>query len=158
MPLSDRQWRVAFGKHINTWVTVLLIFDFRPVWAHHISLIFLCPSVQARRARQEKMAKVCSENSFSARRRLSANDNELGVIENGESRSDVSIAGDFWETFGSLTDWNETSWLVLWGLVNIIIPLLLSSRVHSLCGDNCDRALRSESHRDSFTGAGAMAR
>ncbi|GAA6217779.1 cyclic nucleotide-gated cation channel alpha-3 isoform X2 [Lates japonicus] len=32
------------------------------------------------------------------------------------------------------------------------------SRAHSLCEDNSERALSSESHRDSFTGAGAMAR
>lgn len=36
--------------------------------------------------------------------------------------------------------------------------LSLSSRAHSLCGDNSDRTLSSASHRNSFTGAGAMAR
>ncbi|XP_047443490.1 cyclic nucleotide-gated cation channel alpha-3 isoform X3 [Mugil cephalus] len=60
------------------------------------------------------MAKVCCENSSLARKRPSNNmsDDELAVIENGDSRT------------------------------------------HSLCEDNCERALSSE----SFTGAGAMAR
>ncbi|XP_036971897.1 cyclic nucleotide-gated cation channel alpha-3 isoform X1 [Acanthopagrus latus] len=64
------------------------------------------------------MAKVCSEKTFLTRQRLSTNtpDEELAVIENGDSR------------------------------------------VHSLCGDNCETALSSETHRGSFTGAGAMAR
>lgn len=37
-------------------------------------------------------------------------------------------------------------------------PPEMSSRAHSLCEDNSERAMSSVSHRNSFTGAGAMAR
>nr|XP_020465610.1 cyclic nucleotide-gated cation channel alpha-3 [Monopterus albus] len=64
------------------------------------------------------MAKVSSGKSFSTRQWLptSTHNNELAVIENGDSRA------------------------------------------CSLCEDNSETAQSSESHRDSFTGAGAMAR
>ncbi|XP_034062858.1 cyclic nucleotide-gated channel cone photoreceptor subunit alpha isoform X3 [Gymnodraco acuticeps] len=62
------------------------------------------------------MAKTGSERKlFSSRQRLSNTDDELAVIENGESRA-------------------------------------------SLCEDISERALSSDSHRNSFTGSGAMAR
>lgn len=53
---------------------------------------FLCSFVfQASRAGRYNMAKVGCENSFSARQRLSnhISDDELAVIENGDSRSDI---------------------------------------------------------------------
>ncbi|KAL3047854.1 hypothetical protein OYC64_021924 [Pagothenia borchgrevinki] len=62
------------------------------------------------------MAKTGSERKlFSSRQRLSNPDDELAVIENGESRA-------------------------------------------SLCEDISERALSSDSHRNSFTGSGAIAR
>lgn len=49
--------------------------------------------LQASRARHSNMAKICNENSFLNRQRLPANtpDEELAVIENGDSRSDLKL-------------------------------------------------------------------
>lgn len=60
-----------------------------------LCVVFFLPYVcvlQASRAGDDNMAKICSEKTFLNRQRLSRNtpDEELAVIENGDSRSDVA--------------------------------------------------------------------
>lgn len=74
---------MAYGQHITSSVSVLSVLKC------HTDFFCICVTclMQANRS-VYKMAKVCSETSLSARQRLSTDD-ELAVIENGGSRSEI---------------------------------------------------------------------
>lgn len=152
---SQTKWRVAFGKQsANKWIAVLqdaLVERYRWHCASEAAgahpCMCVCAWSRSRTAGRDNMAKIYSEKAFLNRHQRSSSktpDEELAVIENGDSR----LAAQSKHTLVSFPSAGRP-WYTL---------SLLSSRAHSLCEETSDRALSSVSHRNSFRGAGAMAR
>lgn len=153
---SQTKWKVAFGEQSANkrsvvsagcfgWIGCLLHCASEAATSHPC----MCARSRSRTAGRDNMAKIYSEKAFLNRHQRSSSktpDEELAVIENGDSRLAAQSK--------NIARFH----LNQWGGPGTLCHICHISRAHSLCEETSDRTLSSVSHRNSFRGAGAVAR